>query len=38
MAAAGALERTVKLIPKSDEVWLLLSGGTSSLIAAPEPG
>lgn len=38
LAAAGALERTVKRIPKADEVWLLLSGGTSSLIAAPEPG
>jgi hydroxypyruvate reductase len=38
LAAAGALERTVKRIPKTDEVWLLLSGGTSSLIAAPEPG
>jgi glycerate 2-kinase len=38
LAAAGALDRTVKRIPKTDEVWLLLSGGTSSLIAAPEPG
>jgi glycerate 2-kinase len=38
LAAAGALERTAERIPKTDEVWLLLSGGTSSLIAAPEPG
>jgi len=38
LAAAGALERTVERIPETDEVWLLLSGGTSSLIAAPEPG
>ena len=38
LAAAGVLERTVKRIPKTDEVWLLLSGGTSSLIAAPEQG
>jgi glycerate 2-kinase len=38
LAAAAALERTVGLIPRTDEVWLLLSGGTSSLIAAPETG
>jgi glycerate 2-kinase len=35
-AAAAALERTTALIRPDDEVWILLSGGTSSLIAAPE--
>ena len=38
LVAAAALERTVGRVPRTDEVWLLLSGGTSSLIAAPEPG
>ena len=38
LAAAAALERTVGRVPRTDEVWLLLSGGTTSLIAAPEPG
>jgi glycerate 2-kinase len=37
LAAAEALERTTGRISASDEVWLLLSGGTTSLIAAPEP-
>src|SRR5215217_4669968 len=34
LAAARALERTIRRVPRTDEVWLLLSGGTSSLIAA----
>ena len=38
LAAAHALERTIRRVPRTDEVWLLLSGGTSSLIATPEAG
>jgi glycerate 2-kinase len=38
IAAAGALERLVKRIPPGDTVWVLLSGGTTSLIGAPQPG
>jgi glycerate 2-kinase len=38
LAAAAALERTIRRVGRTDEVWLLLSGGTSSLIAAPEAG
>jgi hydroxypyruvate reductase len=37
-AAAEELARTVARIPADAEVWVLLSGGTSSLIAAPEAG
>jgi glycerate 2-kinase len=37
-AAAEALENTAALVGAEDEVWVLLSGGTTSLIAAPEPG
>lgn len=36
--AAEALARTTTQISGEDEVWVLLSGGTTSLIAAPEPG
>jgi hydroxypyruvate reductase len=38
LAAAAALDRLVKTIPPGDTVWVLLSGGTTSLIGAPEPG
>jgi glycerate 2-kinase len=38
LAAAEALGRVADQIRPEDEVWVLLSGGTSSLIAAPEPG
>jgi glycerate-2-kinase len=37
-AAAEALGNVVARIGPSDEVWVLLSGGTTSLLAAPEPG
>ena len=36
--AAEALGAVVNEIPDDAEVWVLLSGGTSSLIGAPEPG
>jgi glycerate 2-kinase len=36
--AAEALATVVDQIPDDAEVWVLLSGGTSSLIGAPEPG
>ncbi|MGH7508019.1 MAG: glycerate kinase type-2 family protein [Gemmatimonadales bacterium] len=38
LAAAEALETTASGIGPSDEVWVLLSGGTTSLVGAPEPG
>jgi glycerate 2-kinase len=38
LQAAQALERTAARVPADAEAWVLLSGGTSSLIAAPEPG
>jgi len=38
LAAADALDRLVKTIPPGDTAWVLLSGGTTSLIAAPQPG
>lgn len=38
LAAAEALGATASRVGPSDEVWLLLSGGTSSLIGAPEQG
>jgi glycerate 2-kinase len=37
-AAAEALARVVAQIPPEAEVWVLLSGGTTSLVGAPEPG
>jgi glycerate 2-kinase len=38
LAAAEALARTAQQVRGEDEVWVLLSGGTTSLVAAPEPG
>src|SRR2546425_144414 len=38
LAAADALDRLVKKVPSGDAVWVLLSGGTTSLIGAPQPG
>ena len=37
-AAAGALEQLVSQVHPGDEVWVLLSGGATSLIAAPVDG
>jgi hydroxypyruvate reductase len=37
-AAADALAATVSRVTPADEVWVLLSGGTTSLVGAPEPG
>ena len=37
-AAADALAAIAAQIGPADEVWVLLSGGTTSLIGAPEPG
>ena len=36
--AAAELGDFIRQIPREDEVWIFLSGGTTSLIAAPEPG
>jgi glycerate-2-kinase len=38
LEAAAALDRLVARIPAGDTVWVLLSGGTTSLIGAPQPG
>ena len=38
LAAADALEGLVKQVSTGDSVWVLLSGGTTSLIGAPQPG
>jgi glycerate 2-kinase len=38
LAAAQALGIAVTRVSAGDEVWVLLSGGTTSLIAAPESG
>jgi hydroxypyruvate reductase len=38
LAAAEALARTAAQVSGEDEVWVLLSGGTTSLVGAPEPG
>ncbi|HEY3043376.1 MAG TPA: DUF4147 domain-containing protein [Vicinamibacterales bacterium] len=38
LAAADALERLVNAIPPDHTVWVLLSGGTTSLVGAPQPG
>jgi len=38
LAAAEALAQTTAHVRAEDEVWVLLSGGTTSLIGAPEPG
>ena len=37
-AAADALAVVAAQVTPADEVWVLLSGGTTSLIGAPEPG
>jgi glycerate 2-kinase len=37
-AAADALGAVAAQVDPDDEVWVLLSGGTTSLIGAPEPG
>jgi hydroxypyruvate reductase len=38
LAASEALAATSAQVGPADEVWLLLSGGTTSLVGAPEPG
>jgi hydroxypyruvate reductase len=38
LAAADALDRLVPRVAAGDTVWVLLSGGTTSLIGAPQPG
>ncbi len=38
IAAADAVERVVREVGLGEEVWVLLSGGTSSLIASPVRG
>ena len=38
LAAAEAVGTLARRVGPSDEVWLLLSGGTTSLVGAPEPG
>jgi glycerate 2-kinase len=38
LAAADALAAVAAQVRPADEVWVLLSGGTTSLIGAPEPG
>ena len=38
LAAAAALDALTKAVAPTDEVWVLLSGGTTSLIGAPEAG
>ncbi len=38
IAAAKALADTASQVGSGDEVWVLLSGGTTSLIGAPETG
>jgi hydroxypyruvate reductase len=38
LAAAEALARIAGAITAEDEVWVLLSGGASSLLAAPIEG
>jgi len=38
LAAAEALAAAAESLTEEDEVWVLLSGGTTSLIGAPEPG
>jgi hydroxypyruvate reductase len=38
LAAADALDRLVKQVSPVDVVWVLLSGGTTSLVGAPQAG
>lgn len=37
-AAAAALARAAAAVDPGDQVWVLLSGGTTSLVGAPEEG
>lgn len=37
-AAGEALAKTTEQVGDEDEAWILLSGGTTSLVGAPEPG
>jgi glycerate 2-kinase len=38
LAAAEAVAQTAAQVGDEDEAWVLLSGGTTSLVGAPEPG
>jgi glycerate 2-kinase len=38
LVAAQALAVAASMVAPADEVWVLLSGGTTSLVGAPEPG
>jgi hydroxypyruvate reductase len=38
LAAADALAEVTARVKAGDDAWVLLSGGTTSLIGAPEPG
>lgn len=38
LKAADAVDRLTRELRNEDEVWVLLSGGTSSLVGAPVPG
>ena len=38
LAAAEALRKVAAQVAPDDEVWVLLSGGTTSLVGAPEQG
>ncbi|HEY0350943.1 MAG TPA: DUF4147 domain-containing protein, partial [Gemmatimonadales bacterium] len=38
LAAAEAVGKMAARVEAEDEVWVLLSGGTTSLVGAPEPG
>ena len=38
LVAAEALAAAAARVAPGDEVWVLLSGGTTSLVGAPEPG
>jgi hydroxypyruvate reductase len=38
LKAAEAVDRLSRELRNDDEVWVLLSGGTSSLVGAPVPG
>jgi glycerate 2-kinase len=38
LQAANAVDKLTRELRNEDEVWVLLSGGTSSLIGAPVPG
>src|ERR1051325_696627 len=38
LAAAASLDRLVEAVRPGDTVWVLLSGGATSLVGAPAPG